>query len=44
MDPDADFAGARLRIGYVFVPQNFRRTIFMDDDGLHPCAFLLIVF
>ena len=32
---DADFAGARDRIGNLFVAQNVGRTVFVDDDGFH---------
>ncbi len=35
MDPDADFALARHRVGYVLVAQHFRRAVFADDNGFH---------
>ena len=35
MDPDADFARARLRIGHVLIFEDVGRAVFMDHDGLH---------
>ena len=40
MHSDADFTASRDRIGHLFIAQNVRRSVLMNNDRFHSCAFV----